>query len=69
MAGAVTIVRRIRRAAVVAGLGLLVQLVAALHWTPLTFIVAATVGLPLVLAGGLLFLSAVWRNMKDKGAV
>ena len=63
------IVKRIRRAAVVAGLGLVVQLVAALHWTPLTFIVAATVGMPLVIVGGLLFLSAVWRNMKDKGAV
>jgi hypothetical protein len=65
----VTIVKRIRRAAIVAGLGLLVQLVAAVHWTPVTFIVAATIGAPLVLVGGLLFLAAVWRNMKDKGAV
>jgi hypothetical protein len=65
----VSIVRRVRRAAVVAGLGLLVQLVAALHWTPMTFIVAATIGAPLVIAGGVLFLAAVWRNMKDKGAV
>ena len=64
-----SIVRRVRRAAVVAGLGLLVQLVAALHWTPMTFIVAATIGAPLVIAGGVLFLAAVWRNMKDKGAV
>jgi hypothetical protein len=64
-----TIVKRIRRAAAVAGLGLVVQLVAALHWTPLTFIVAASVGMPLVIAGGLMFLAAVWRNMKDKGAV
>jgi hypothetical protein len=64
-----TIVTRIRRAAVVAGLGLVVQLAAAFHWTPLTFIVAATVGLPLVLVGGIMFLAAVWRNMRDKGAV
>ena len=61
--------KRIRRAALVGGLGLTVQLVAALHWTPATFIVSAALGAPLVIAGGLLFLAAVWRNMKDKGAV
>jgi hypothetical protein len=61
--------RKIRRAAVVAGLGLAVQLVAALHWTPATFILSAVVGAPLVLAGGVLFLGAVWGHMKDKGAV
>ena len=61
--------KRIRRAAVLAGLGLGVQLVAALHWTPATFILSAVLGPPLVLAGGVLFLAAVWRNMKDKGAV
>lgn len=61
--------RRIRRAAVVGGLGLVVQLAAALHWTPVTFILSAVVGAPLVLAGGALFVAAVWRNMRDKGAV
>jgi hypothetical protein len=61
--------RKIRRAAVVAGLGLVVQIVAALHWTPATFIVSAVVGVPLVLGGGALFLAAVWKNMRDKGAV
>jgi hypothetical protein len=61
--------RRIRRAAVVGGLGLVVQLAAALHWTPIMFIISATVGAPLVLAGGVMFLVAVWRNMRDKGAV
>jgi hypothetical protein len=61
--------RKIRRAGVAGGLGLTVQLVAALHWTPATFILSAAVGTPLVLAGGVLFLVAVWRNMKDKGAV
>ena len=45
--------RRIRNAAVLAGLGLGVQLVAALHWTPATFILSAVVGAPLVLLGGL----------------
>ena len=62
-------IKRVRRAAVVVGLGLAVQLVAAVHWTPATFIVAAAVGAPLVLAGGVMFLAAVWRNMRDKGAV
>jgi hypothetical protein len=61
--------RKIRRAAVVGGLGLVVQLAAALHWTPMMFIVSASVGAPLVIVGGVMFLAAVWRNMRDKGAV
>jgi hypothetical protein len=61
--------RKIRRAAVVGGAGLCVQLAAALHWTPATFIVSAVVGAPLVIAGAVMFLAAVWRNMKEKGAV
>jgi hypothetical protein len=63
------VARRIRRAAIVAGLGLAVQLAAAFHWTPATFILSATIGAPLVLVGGALFLAAVWRNMRDKGAL
>jgi hypothetical protein len=63
------VTRRIRWAGVAAGTGLALQLAAALHWTPATFILSAVIGVPLVLAGGVLFLSAVWRNMKDKGAV
>ena len=61
--------RRIRNAAVLVGLGLSVQVGAAFHWTPATFILSAVVGLPLVLVGGLLFVAAVWRNMRNKGAV
>lgn len=60
--------RRTRRAAVVVAVGLTVQLVAALRWTPATFVVAAAVGVPLVLAGTLMFLRVVWRNLRDKGA-
>ncbi len=63
------LVKKVRRAAGVAALGVSVQLVAALHWTPATFIVSAAVGAPLVIAGGVLFLAAVWKNMKGKGAV
>jgi len=61
--------RRIRRAAVVSGLGLGVQLLAAFRWTPATFILSAAVGAPLVIAGGALFLVAVWQNMRSKGAL
>ncbi|MES1206862.1 MAG: hypothetical protein ABUS79_13070 [Pseudomonadota bacterium] len=68
-AAASDMVRKIRRAAAVGGMGLVVQLAAALHWTPATFVLSAAVGVPLVLAGGVLFLSAVWRSMRDKGAV
>jgi F0F1-type ATP synthase assembly protein I len=69
MANATTMTTKIRRAAIVGGLGLCVQLGAAFHWTPATFIISAVVGVPLVLLGGVLFLAAVWRNMKEKGAV
>ena len=69
MAGTIDMTRKIKRAAVVGGAGLLVQLLAALHWTPATFIVSAVVGAPLVIAGGVMFLAGVWSNMKDKGAV
>jgi hypothetical protein len=61
--------RKIRRAAVVGGLGLVVQLGAAFHWTPATFILSASVGAPLVLVGGAMFLIAVLRNIRDKGAL
>jgi hypothetical protein len=60
--------RALRRSALVAGCGLAVELVSAIHWTPATFIVSAAVGLPLVLVGGAMFLRAVWRVMKERGA-
>jgi hypothetical protein len=58
-----------RRAALLAGAGICVQLGAAVHWTPGAFIIAAAVGVPLVLAGSLQFLVAVIRIMKSKGAL
>ena len=60
--------QKIKRAAALSGVGLAIQVVAALHWTPATFIVSAALGVPLVLAGSALFMSAIWRNLKDKGA-
>jgi hypothetical protein len=62
-------VRSMRRAAAVAGVGLLVQLAGSFYWTPLTFIASAAVGLPLVGVGALMFLRAVVRIMKEKGAL
>lgn len=61
--------RSLRQAAVLVGLGLLVQLGAALHWTPGAFIISAMVGVPLVVVGGLRFLTTVVRVMKSKGAL
>jgi hypothetical protein len=57
-----------RRACVVSVLGIAVELGAALRWTPATFVLAAAVGAPLVLAGSVMFLRAVWRFMKERGA-
>lgn len=60
---------RVRRGLVLTMVGLAIQLGAKLHWTPLTFVFAASVGVPLVMIGGFLFLSAVWRKLKERGAV
>jgi hypothetical protein len=57
-----------RRATAITAIGLGVEFAAALHWTPATFILAAAVGTPLVLVGAALFLRAVWRFMKERGA-
>lgn len=57
-----------RRAALASGLGLLVLLAASFQWTPLTFVLSTMVGLPLVGLGALLFLRAVLRIVKSKGA-
>jgi hypothetical protein len=61
--------RALRRAAVVTTCGLGLELLAAINWSPATFVLSAAVGLPLVLLGGAMFLRAVWRLMKERGAV
>ena len=58
---------RIKVAATITAAGLLTQLLAALHWTPGSFIASATIGVPLVLVGSALFLRAIWANLKDRG--
>ncbi|MES1205562.1 MAG: hypothetical protein ABUS79_06455 [Pseudomonadota bacterium] len=62
-------VRRIKRAAILVAAGLVVQFATAFHWTPLTFVLSTVLALPLVVLGAFLFLRAVWRNLRDKGAV
>jgi ABC-type nitrate/sulfonate/bicarbonate transport system permease component len=58
----------IKRATAVTALGLLVQLASSFYWTPITFVLAAALGLPLVGVGVVMFLRAVLRLMKNKGA-
>lgn len=59
----------VRRALALTVTGLAVEVGAQLYWTPMTFVVAVSVGLPLVLVGGAMFIRAAWRSLKQKGAV
>jgi uncharacterized membrane protein YidH (DUF202 family) len=61
--------KRIRVAALLVLAGLLVQLGATLFWSPLTFVVFASVGVPLVLLGVLLYVATVWRILKERKAL
>ena len=61
--------KNVRRAALLVSAGVALQLVAALHWTPATFIASAVVAVPLVLAGSVLFLVTVWKNLRRTGAL
>ena len=58
-----------RRAATFSGAGLAVQFGAAFHWTPLTFVLSAVIGLPLVGIGSVLVLRAVVRIMRNRGVL
>jgi len=49
--------------------GLLAQLGSTLYWTPLTFVLFAMIGLPLVLIGIALYARAVLQILKDKKAL
>jgi hypothetical protein len=61
--------RRIRRSAILILLGLGVQLGSTLHWTPLTFVLFAMLGVPLVLLGVALYVLTVWKILKEKDAL
>jgi hydrogenase/urease accessory protein HupE len=61
--------KRIRVAALFVLAGLLVQLFATSFWTPLTFVVFAVVGVPLVLLGVSLYVATLWRILKERKAL
>jgi hypothetical protein len=61
--------RGIRRAALFVAAGLGVQLFSTIHWTPLTFVIFAMVGAPLVLIGVFLYVATVWRILKERRAL
>lgn len=49
--------------------GLAVQLLTSLVWSPISFIVFAAIGVPLVLCGTLLFIWTVLRELRNTGAL
>ncbi|HVG57417.1 MAG TPA: hypothetical protein VNA24_02600 [Hyalangium sp.] len=61
--------KRIRVAALFVLAGLLVQLFSTLFWSPLTFVVFAVVGVPLVLLGVFLYVATLWRILKERKAL
>lgn len=56
-------VRRVRVALALVAVGLLVQLVTTLSWSPLMFVLFAVFGVSAVGLGALLFLWTVWRHI------
>ncbi len=61
--------RAVRLALLLCLAGLLVQLVTSLAWSPISFIVFASVGVPLVVAGTLVFIWTVLRELRRAGAL
>ena len=61
--------RAMRRAAVLVGAGLAAQLFASFNWTPGTFVLAAAVGIPLVVVGTIQFVVTVLGILRRKGAL
>jgi hypothetical protein len=56
--------RRVRIAALLISLGLLVLLITLVRIHPLAFVAFAVIGFPLVLAGGLVFLYSIIQDTK-----
>lgn len=50
-------------------IGLAIEVAAQFYWTPMTFVLAVSLGVPLVLFGGAMSMRAAWRSLKQKGAV
>lgn len=60
-----SLVKRVRVALALVLLGLLVQLVTTIAWSPLLFVVFAAFGVTAGLLGALLFLWSVWRPIEE----
>lgn len=60
---------RVRLALALCMAGLAVQLLASLAWSPLAFIVFATIGVPLVLLGVVIYLATVFGDLRRRGAL
>lgn len=60
---------RLRRAALIVLAGLLIQLGCTLLWSPLSFVLFAAAGVPLVVLGVVLYAAAVLRFLAEKKAL
>ncbi len=49
--------------------GLTVQLLTSLVWSPISFIVFAAIGVPLVVCGTIVFIWTVLRELRTTGAL
>jgi hypothetical protein len=65
----VSVTARVRLALLACMAGLAVQLGASLAWSPLAFIVFASVGVPLVLLGVFIYLWTVFGDLRRRGAL
>ncbi|MEM6729944.1 MAG: hypothetical protein AAF658_00220 [Myxococcota bacterium] len=61
--------KSIRRASVLVAFGLAIEVVAFVHWAPMTFIVFAAVGLPFIVGGVGWYFIAVLAFLREKKAL
>ncbi|MEM6274655.1 MAG: hypothetical protein AAF735_05380 [Myxococcota bacterium] len=61
--------RRIRRASGLVVIGLLIQLLAFLYWTPFTFIVFASLGVTLIVGGVGWYVVAIVLYLRERRAL
>ncbi len=61
--------RAVRIALMLCIAGLTVQLLTSLVWSPISFIIFAAIGVTLVLAGTLVFVWTVLRELRHTGAL
>jgi hypothetical protein len=61
--------RLIRIAMILVAIGLFVQLVMQLSWSPMTFVLYAALGIPIMLLGIVLYGVGVIKVLRGKGAL